>query len=211
MTRKWFQDHIDLDLSNLVEYADTLEMLLSEKLEKLRARVEKQAAKLREEEKEDFYDFFYSESHWQLTEVFPNTLWSSLFVTCYSLLEHRLNNLCKYLQSQKSYTLKLTDLSGKGIFRSKSYLTKVAGMSFPSGSDAWRNITNYSHLRNFVAHNDSKIDESDRGRATRQFIEGKPSIELDSTDHIIFSKAFCAEVIETLRDFLTELYKGLPE
>ena len=120
MIKSWFQTGIDINLHNLSGYAVTLEDSLTDKLKEFTSWAEKRASGLTKEQQDELYDF-YSDDHWRLSEIFPNTLRASLFVTCYALLEHELVGLCKYLHKQHNYSIELIDLRGEGIFRAQAY------------------------------------------------------------------------------------------
>ena len=210
MTKGVFQVWIEIELDNLSEYVAIFEDSLTDELEEFTSRTEKQASKLTKEQQNEFYELFYIDKRWQLSEVFPNTLRSSLFVTCYSLLEHELVGLCEYLQREHNYSIKVTDLRGKGIFGAQTYLKKVVGIDFPDQTSSWTDIVVYNRIRNFIVHNNGQLDDSNQAKKLESFINAKPSISLDQLKYIQFSKDFCPEVIGTLESFFDELFKILP-
>ena len=57
-------------------------------------------------------------------EYFPSLQRRSAFLTVWSYLENRLDQLCLFYQSERKFGLSFTDLSGKGIDRSTAYLEK---------------------------------------------------------------------------------------
>ncbi len=209
MNKKWLQSSIDIDLDNLSKFAATLEDSLEYKQKELIYRVDKEASKLTKEQRDELYEF-YEEDHWQLSEIFPNTLRFSLFVTCYSLLEHALVNLCNYLYRQHNYSIELNDLRGEGIFRAQTYLKKVGSVNFPDQTSSWTNIIAYNRIRNFIVHSEGRLDDSDKAKKVESFINTNPSITLDQLKRIQLSKDFCPEVIETLKRFISELFEALP-
>lgn len=57
---------------------------------------------------------------------------TSLFITCYSFIEHELVQICNLQHKRHNYKIKLKDLHGDGIKRAAEYLTKVADINFPN-------------------------------------------------------------------------------
>lgn len=204
-----FRDMIKIELDTLREYTTTLEDLLTQELENLRLWSEKETSKLLKERQEDFYDF-HSDDYLSLSEIFPNTLRSSLFVTCYSLLECRLIDLCKYLRKQHNYSIKLDDLRERGISGARVYLKKIMGINFPDQPPLWTDILVYKDIRNFIVHNDGRLGDSDKAKKVKAFINARSSISLDHRKRIRFSGDFYLEVINTLESFFDELLKALP-
>jgi len=82
----------------------------------------------------------YGEEHWQLTSLFPQTVWASFWVSGCSVFEYELNELCRFLKEEKGYTLGFKDLSGTGIFKAKNYLTKVLGIKDSFKLQEWEKI-----------------------------------------------------------------------
>lgn len=215
MKEEWFhkerfQVWIDLNLRNLRELTDTVEELLENKTKNFKSWVGKEASKISQEKQEEFYELYIDEYH-QLSKIFPNILRSSLFIMHYAFFESQLSNLCKSLQKQFSYPIKLTELRGKGIDRAKDYMKKIGKIiNFPDQTPAWNNIKRYEDIRNFVMHKASKLDESKQVKKVETFINAKSSIDLDPLKNIQFAKSFCPEVNNTLQSFFNELFKVLP-
>lgn len=196
---------IQLKLGQLKEYAKLSEDLLKDKQENFDSWAVEQASKLSEEQKEEFYDF-YSDDHWELSEVYPNILRQSLFVACVSLIEHELISLCKHLYKENKYCLQLDDIVGKGIYKAKLYLNKVADLG---KNTIWEDILVFQKIRNFIVHNSGKIDGSKNSQEVQRYISSKSSITLDDFKQMQFSCTFCFEVIEAIEKFFDSLFKEL--
>ena len=74
----------------------------------------------------------------------------SLFMVLYSFVERKLNFLCRYLE--KDFLVKVDDISGKGIFKFRKYLSKVVGISFDPIEEQWKELEKLNQLRNFLVH-----------------------------------------------------------
>lgn len=90
-------------------------------------------------------------------EYFPSLQRRSAFLTVWTFLEHQLDHLCLFFQSERSVGLSLMDLSGKGIDRSTSYLEKVAGLKDLKTSQEWDVLKTLQRIRNVIAHDDGRL------------------------------------------------------
>jgi len=206
------QTLIGMDLENLRDYASTVEAFFSKELEALRLSLEKDVSKLPKEEQEAILTLRAEDhDHWQLSEVFPHTLRYSLFILCYSLLEHHLLNLCKHIEKTLSDSVTLDDLRGRGIRKAQTYLKKVAKIEFPDKSSFWNNICHYNLIRNFIVHKNGRLDKSRNAKKVKSFINSKSSIGLGSHDQIQLSEQFIPEVIDDLDEFFKQLFEALRE
>lgn len=143
----------------------------------------------------------------QVQGTFTRGIRAALFVYAWSTLEVDLNQLCEIIAIQRNLRLRPNDLSGKGIARSRNFLTKVLDVPFPDQQPVWENITRLNELRNVIVHRDSRL-QSGGDRNLRQFLFRWPSVEVKSED-LYFSAAFLSSTIDTFEVFWTELFSGL--
>src|SRR3972149_3640003 len=186
-------------LKRLLEYSDLLEQALYEHLKGFHEWADEEASKLPEEDREGFYQYF-GEDEWEISELFPNILQSSLFLTCYSFLEIELVALCKRLGQQKGCTPSYDEFRKKGSDLQKvhRYLKKVAGVSFPYNTTAWHEIQEWTRIRNVLVHNDGQLGGSKYSREVGDYIARSTSLSIDHSGHIRFSVAFYTHVIVTI-------------
>lgn len=203
-----FELIIHPNLHILDNYNEALEDLLETKKKEFEDFAEEELEGLTDEQINEYNDFL-SDEYWLLSKAFPNILRSYLFVACYSLLEYGLVSLCKHLQKKNNYKIELEDIIGKGINRVKTYLKKVAEINFPDQTKSWNDIINYSNLRNFIVHNQGRLDNSNKAKKVGRFIKKKNWVELDKLSRIQFKKGFFREVKKTIEDFSTELSRAL--
>ena len=199
----WILTGIEIDLNHLREYVRLIEDLLKDRQKEFNSWVEEKASRLSEEQKDEFYEF-YSDDHWELSEVYPNILRGSLFVACVSLVEHELISLCKHLYRENKYRLLWDDVVGKGIYKAKLYLNKVAGVG---NNTPWENILVFQKIRNFIVHNRGKLDDSRNAKEVETYITSNSSIKLDNLRRMQFSSTFCLEVIKIVDEFFSSLFK----
>jgi len=198
---------VELDLGHLENFAETLETLLAAEQKQFDAWAAEEASTLPKEKQEEFYDI-QSDQYWLLSDVFPNILRQSFFVTCYSLLESRLLNLCIHIKKEKNLGIGYNHLKDKGIFAAQTYLKKVAGISFPDQNLPWQEVLVYNRIRNIIVHDYGKVDPQDE--KIHDFIKRKKWIRIDNIREIKLLNGFHTEVIGTLRGFVTDLINAIP-
>jgi hypothetical protein len=134
-------------------------------------------------------------------EYFPSLQRRSAFLTVWSFLEHQLDKLCLFYQSEKSFELSFMDLSGKGIDRSTNYLEKVAGLQGLKNSQQWDVLKTLQRIRNVIAHDDGKL----RNHLGKR----KDGIQADMTkigflsgdDEIVVAEGFLSKVVVACNDY----------
>jgi hypothetical protein len=146
-----------------------------------------------EELKKDLNNFMIDDT----VEKLPLIIWQSIFTRCYDLYENHLLNICNTLQMFNEYKIKLNDLSGKGIFKSKDYLKKVAELKFPDTSYEWQQIQHFNKIRNIIVHNNCHIEINKADKTLLNFINTKEDISISDNRTVIFNHRFITIVIDT--------------
>ena len=204
-----FQFVVDINLDNFEQYAMTLEDLLVREQKQFDSRVKEAESKWQGQDRNEFYSM-YEDDYWRLSEIFPNLLRSSFFITCYSFLEHTLLDLCGYFQKKYKYTVELPDLAGKGIFKARTYLKKVVGIDFPDQFSSWADIVIFTYIRNFIVHNDGQLDKSNHVAEVKSFINQRQWISVDTLhERIQFTGNYYQKIIDILRKFFDELFAAI--
>ena len=194
----WYQ----YDISPSIE-------LITSFVEGIEAQVDESIAKF-ENEKESFFLEEYPEANlarfvevhqgldgeaWDLRGIFvddlPNYQRRSVLVFLSSFFEHKLDELCLLYQSEHSYKLLPSDLSGKGITRSTNYLRKVVEIEVYKDSEIWEHIQNIQKLRNIIVHQAGKL--TGLINDVKKYIEQIAS--LDGKNEVIIKSGFLGFVI----------------
>jgi len=135
---------------------------------------------------------------WDLEGVFanyfPNLQRRSALLTLVGFFEHELDKLCLLYRVEKSFTLSLSDLTGKGIDRSTRYLEKVAGIDVHKSSSEWNEIKLIQQVRNIIVHQDGKLTDQNGTplKAVIDYINQTSS--LNGEDEVIIMKGYLAHV-----------------
>lgn len=154
-------------------------------------------------------DDLYADEYWSAKEAFPNLLHSAVFVDSMAILEIALHRLCVRVQRASHIPLGPKDLTGRGIHRSRLYLTRaVQGFPFPTDNLIWQELTQLSELRNRVLHNDASLDGADP-----QFIAWvnghSPKLSI-LEESIIIGAEFCHHSNNTIREFASRFPRIWP-
>lgn len=194
-----FQDSIGAELNDLQEYVNNTETFINE--------MQRRTAGLLEGD----------EHHWRLSEYFPFLMRTSLIVTCYSLFEYKLKELCGFLHTIRSLGERWNinyERNQPDIDRVMAYMRQELSLDVPitgePGGRLWNNICFYGRIRNIIAHDNGYLDETNRrNNGVRQFIESKNrltgSINIDEQNYLEVTTTFCNEIIQDIREFLENL------
>lgn len=195
-----------VQIIDLVELVD--EMLVYRIPAIVKQNVTEQIAELREQLKQVEHpledgDLENYEAHCIERDIaaFPTALFSALFVTGYHFFEHDLNELCRLVESERGAPKFADFKDGKGIQRAKEYLRKAGGLNFPSDSANWHKIVSYGRVRNLIAHNGGRLDESQPSKVIAPFIEKTPTVAVKDDGEIVFSRAFVVDAADCMYDF----------
>ena len=126
---------------------------------------------------------------------FPEILESSFFITFYAFLENRLIDLCEILRIKRNYSLKISDIEGRGITAAQTYIKKLAKLPFPDQSSYWDDICTYRDIRNCIVHRGGTIADKNKGleEKIKKFRERGLLVDLTSgrrEDIYLFPKDF---------------------
>jgi hypothetical protein len=136
--------------------------------------------------------------------AFTQGIRAALLTLAWSTFEVDLDLLCQILAEQTSVRLRPNDLAGKGIVRSRNFLKKVLGVSFPDQSPVWDSIKRLNELRNVIVHRASRLIVSE-DQNLRKFISTWPSITIEN-EQLRFSPAFLPATFDTVEAFWKELF-----
>jgi hypothetical protein len=125
---------------------------------------------------------------YRISFIFKNILWSSLFLSCFSILEAMLDALCDHYRISKKLTLKPDDLREKGIVRSQKYLTAVARVPFPTSSIYWNSILKTRLIRNCLTHVNGVVDQTENSRSLLIYVRQHPKLVRINNGRLFVSK-----------------------
>lgn len=100
---------------------------------------------------------------------FPTALNYAFVVLVFITLETQLMRLCDVLYEVKSFPVRAKDMSGSGLERYLSYLTKLAGVS-RSKLPNWQAVSKLSIIRNCIVHASGIVSYSNDAQELRSMV-----------------------------------------
>jgi len=133
---------------------------------------------------------------------FPQYLRKSSILIIFSMFEDKLNAFCDSMAEYKKSALRFSDMSGRGIERSKNYLSKAIGMNFPSSTSEWEKITKIQKVRNVLAHTSGYLDEQ-RHKDILEIADENRHLEVGSfaRNEIIIKPEYILEFLSDIEAF----------
>ena len=107
--------------------------------------------------------------------LFPNILWTSVFLTGYFILENYLDEVCQYWKLSQGLALATSDLKHKGIKASQIYLSAVVKCSFPVASPQWQRLLGANLVRNRLVHGAGNVSLLPAGSKLLNYLESNLS------------------------------------
>jgi hypothetical protein len=158
--------------------------------------------------------FFNELRYQQLNIIYPNILWSSIFLTAYAILESSLDLLSDYYFRSKNLNISPKDLKDRGITRSKKYLTKLVGLKFPDNTRDWDSINEVAYIRHCLIHANGIVSQTNDNEKIYSVVKKYPEVKVEN-DHIIITKDFVSLFAAWCEKFLISLqlsnYFNLPK
>jgi hypothetical protein len=143
----------------------------------------------------------------QLNIIYPNTLWSSLFLTIYGIFESTLDILSDYFFENNNLSFSPKELNYKGISRSEIYLKKMVGINFRSDLEQWESIKESADIRHCIIHANGIVNQYNKGNVINSLVEKYPGISVEH-NHLIIKKQFIESFISWCRVIFIQLRSG---
>ena len=139
-------------------------------------------------------------------EALRSRAYFSVFIGTYSIVESYLLKICKLIESEFPFKIKLKDLgSRKYLDQYKTYLTKVYGLENQVFEKYYPQIGKYAILRNTLLHEDGETLDKD----LKKKLNGIKGIKFDeSTNALIVNisdDTFFTSFFDTVEDFIIEI------
>jgi len=196
-----------ISLNELEEYLNTTEKYLQIAKNDLETRLDERVKGLSPQEREELSDF-YSDEYWRYSERFPRILRNSFLVSAQSLLEYELDVFCEKIKKEQQIPINWRDLKGDTLERAKLYF-QLAKFRVSYDDRTWQEINRYSEIRNCIVHKNGLIEGFQRNKDLINYINKNGIISQDTIKkEMALTEKFCKDVIQTLRDFLDNIYKA---
>lgn len=151
-----------------------------------------------------------SEGEWDLAHIFlrhlPTLQRKSAFTTLMGIVEQDLNRLCERVRKVSGFELRASDLSGRGIMRSKDYLKKVARVSVFDDAPEWGQLCRLIELRNHIVHDGSA--NFSRSHSLASFVAERDDVQIRDGE-LLLSGQFLMNAVAAVEAYYTRLAGGL--
>jgi hypothetical protein len=170
--------------------------------------LDSQAAHIKKNEPTEFVDEDsegeYAIAMEQYDDLFPVLLGSSFIIVLVSTFERELSTYAETVRQVGNNEIKSADLRGSFHEQFKTYLSKVAKLSFDFNSDEWNDIKGLIEVRNAIVHNAGIVDDSARGRTIKIFNQRYPTLNIKGST-VYPTIPFCNQMIQVVHTFLVNL------
>ncbi len=210
MMQNIIRSRIKLKLEEIKEYHEEMEYKFKIDKKKLLERYNKKMdGKKISQDMEYQINEYFSEENFKIEEIFLQNFRYSIVVAIYSMLETTLSSLCHYLHRSKKLLLKLDELKGDGIERSKLYLQKICLIHFPEDSHEWKEIQKFNSIRNCIVHTEGNVEEVKNPQKLKNIIKNTRGISLDrSIERFIRIKSsYILSIIACIEKFIEDIHE----
>jgi hypothetical protein len=146
----------------------------------------------------------YAIAREQYDDLFPILLGNSFIIVLVSTLERELFTYCETVGKVSNIEIKSSDLKGSFHEQFKTYLSKVAKLSFDFDATDWDDIKGLIEVRNAIVHNSGMVYDSQRGRTIKKFNQRYPTLNIKRS--IVYPTIpFCNQMIQLVHAFLVSL------
>jgi|SRR3990170_4827111 len=189
---------IRLDIENLYHYANFTEKSLKAEMKEIETFVQTHG-------RQPSID----EEWWNVSEVFPHLHRSAILLSIFAFFEHNLNVVCDSLAQEHGKRLRVIDLSGRGLQRAKTYMSKEIGLSFPSTTESWQELAQLHALRNVIAHRDGMLKTDDE--PLKEYIAKSRYISVDLEGRVRLHEGILTHLLDHLELFFKDLGAAICE
>jgi len=197
---------VDFTLDYFESYLKVFEDFLEEKA--VRAEEFYKESELYESAQHEAVEIYLE----NLNDYFPKLFRHSLFVTIFSLIEKRLEEICRI--AARKYSLpSFNDFvqknkknnNGSTLDKVRKYLVHEAKVNFPNNQE-WQELKNFSKLRNCLVHRQGHLDANGCDKHLRNgYIPKQRYLSIEPGEYVVLHRDFCQHAIKTIRSFFSQL------
>jgi hypothetical protein len=202
----FFDIGIHIQVETFGEYLDAVVPILDSQRVALETRLDLEARGLDGEGSDELYEHHSDRWH-NLAVGFPARFFNSFLIAYCSWVESELDSLSRQHEVANPSALRLDEVAGTGLRRSRLYLKRVVGIQFPDVGD-WSKLLSIYRIRNQIAHADGaslKLKPAEQALLLAHGCAGHDAIQ-----RIALNEQFCRMALEAARRFFADLEKALP-
>lgn len=160
-------------------------------------------------------EYYSAQEDIWFTDLHGDRLRKSFLVNLMSWLEWWTAVQCEYFREKRGLSMSYKDLKGKGLERTKDYLSKHVKIDFSASPPGWDSIKKSWKLRNCVVHNNGLLEGlSDKEKKVIVgFVNSKSALNIKkaptpwlSEETIFISQGFCEWLLNESEQFAFWLF-----
>jgi hypothetical protein len=137
---------------------------------------------------------------------FPPILHSSLVISTAIFLELEMRGYCEALRDNIGLELRAAELSGNALDRFRTYVSKVAKLSFDPVRARWEDMVGLFEIRNCLVHAGGNLKPFQRASVIRAF-SARHGTPLCEDDQMIIDLDTSTIVLKIATDFINDIYE----
>lgn len=147
-------------------------------------------------------------------DVYENELYPamrySFIVLQHIITETQLRSFCSKIQSERHVPVGVTDLKGSAIDQTRTFLTKLAGVSVQAFPDKeWENLRTVQKIRDCVVHAYGRVKDSRDEAFLRRLAANDSGVSIDQQGRLLVRKVFCEQQLANLRSLFERLFEAV--
>lgn len=206
---------LDEEFDHLKKYVEEMEYLLVKEKENIE---DNPPDILQDNSNDEIYRMYLegiADQHYlkidRYENAFPQIVRTSFLINLWSLLEMHLKGLAEVLKSEANIPIKLNDLRGDLLTRTKHYFERLGNINLTVLPE-WEVINNLQDIRNYLTHKTEFTFLNTNWDKVKSFIENHPELILYCyVDRIEIKDAFCNYALDNIRNFLFSLLNQIKE
>jgi hypothetical protein len=159
-----------------------------------------------QDEKDTIYQI-YEDEYNNYKDVFPGTFRYAMIILLYSLLEHKMGQLCKVIEAKTDPRIHVDEfIRQKGrisdIQKSWFYIKEIGDINLRENSIRWKKLQkNFRSVRNSIVHDNGVVttQKLDEMKTTLKKLKNS---KLDQHRKILLEEEFVLDFMKTIHDFI---------
>lgn len=190
-------------LGHLLDFFETQLEFAQEELDEY---ITNELETISEDSKFEFFEQIEGDKN-ELHSQFPRIAYASWLLWAYAILEKSLERACLHVKTKHNLHISFQDINGDVLNKAKTFISKAAGLSFPSDEGEWEEVNWHRKLRNQIIHNAGEISHNEK--PLHQYVSKKGIIDDASGHQIILTKLYCEEALSSTLKLLTSISRHI--
>jgi len=212
----FFRADIESNLDMLRSYQHDMDNQLAKIQQEESDRIDAVLARIEDEDEREMYlASAGDEYHYTHEVMFPRSHRFSFIVLLFLNLEDILTRFCEYIKKRDKHEIRVTDLRGDIVGRSRLYLHKFAKLPEIS-QQLWGSIEDISKVRNCIVHTLGQVDLSNDRKRLQDLAGLGLGLSIGDADldrgRLVLEPVFCERAVSDVSALMKELFEkaGFP-